>query len=217
MSGCALVRSTVRRDGGDGGGGPAFGPVVSPRDSRFHGGDMTPRIAATCRDAGQAPPASENLPALCPGEPGARYRWVAETPRPTSTKAARDDPHHWRWRPNRLLDQLAADATGRTVVTRTDRGDGAGQSSCRPGPWATSAQWRRERDVVKASFDHETLPRDTHGWDIVAAATSRSAGVDRRGGRAFGFDLQLWLRSGRAAGGWQRRWFVFLIPYSFAL
>lgn len=152
---------------------PAFGPVVSPEDARFLApGDMTPRIAAACRDAGQAPPASKGAFLRCALESLAlEYRWVAERLDELTGKRLETIHIIGGGAQNELLDQLAADATGRTVVTGPIEATALGNVLVQARALGHIGSVAEGRDVVKASFDLKTFaPRDTARWDDVFAA-----------------------------------------------
>jgi rhamnulokinase len=125
---------------------PAFGPLVSPSDSRFlPPGDMPGRIQAFCHETGQAVPEAKGEIIRCALESLAlEYRWVAERLDEADNQRRVGQPSvgadgqtahplgaekqmgMGNWLPtvhivgggsrNRLLNQLAADAMRRTVV-----------------------------------------------------------------------------------------------------
>ncbi len=151
---------------------PAFGPVVSPEDSRFLApGDMTPRIAAACRDAGQIPPASKGAFLRCALESLAlEYRWVAERLDELTGKRLETIHIIGGGAQNELLDQLAADATGRTVVTGPIEATALGNVLVQAKALGHIGSMAEGREVVKASFDLKTFePRDSARWDDVYA------------------------------------------------
>ncbi|MBN1246337.1 MAG: rhamnulokinase [Anaerolineae bacterium] len=151
---------------------PAFGPIVSPGDSRFLApGDMVSRIQAACGDTGQTPPDSKGAILRCALESLAlEYRWVAE--RLDELTSKRLDTIHiiGGGAQNELLDQLAADATGRTVVTGPIEATALGNVLVQAKALGHIGSIAEGREVVKASFELKTFqPRDTARWDDVFA------------------------------------------------
>ncbi|MCU0519463.1 MAG: rhamnulokinase [Anaerolineae bacterium] len=151
---------------------PAFGPIVSPSDSRFLApGDMTSRIRAACRDVGQAPPESKGAILRCALESLAlEYRWVAERLDELTGKRLGTIHIIGGGAQNELLDQLAADATGRTVVTGPIEATALGNVLVQAKALGHIGSIAEGREVVKASFELKTFePRDTARWDDVYA------------------------------------------------
>ncbi len=150
---------------------PAFGPLVSLSDSRFlPPGDMPKRIQEFCRETGQTVPETRGEIIRCALESLAlEYRWVAE----------RLDEIVGRWLPtvhifgggsqNRLLNQFAADAMARTVITGPVEATAIGNvlvQALALGHLATLAEGRA---LVRSSFKVETYePSGTAAWDEAA-------------------------------------------------
>ena len=149
---------------------PAFGSFVSPGDSRYLApGDMAVRIQAACRDTGQAPPESKGAILRCALESLAlEYRWVAERLDELTGKRLGTIHIIGGGAQNELLDQLAADATGRRVVTGPIEATALGNVLVQAKALGHIGSIAEGREVVKASFDLKTFePRDTARWDGV--------------------------------------------------
>jgi rhamnulokinase len=147
---------------------PAFGPLVSLSDSRFLArGDMPNRIQAFCRETSQAVPETKGEIIRCALESLAlEYRWVAE--RLDEMVGRRLPTVHifGGGSQNKLLNQFAADATNRTVVTGPVEATAIGNilvQALALGHIATLAQGRA---LVRRSFKVETYePAGTTAWD----------------------------------------------------
>jgi len=147
---------------------PAFGPLVSLSDSRFlPPGDMPKRIQEFCRETGQAVPETRGEIIRCALESLAlEYRWVAE----------RLDEIVGRWLPtvhifgggsqNRLLNQFAADALARTVITGPVEATAIGNVLVQALALGHIATLAEGRALVRSSFKVETYePTGTAAWD----------------------------------------------------
>jgi rhamnulokinase len=147
---------------------PAFGPLVSLDDSRFlPPGDMPGRIRAFCRETGQAVPETKGEIVRCALESLAlEYRWVAERldeivghPLPTLHIFGGGSR-------NRLLNQFAADATGRTVVAGPVEATAIGNVLVQAIALGHLADLTEARALVRRSFEVETFETgDTDPWD----------------------------------------------------
>ncbi len=99
------------------------------------------------------------------------YRWVAERLDELTGKRLETIHIIGGGAQNELLDQLAADATGRTVVTGPIEATALGNVLVQARALGHIGSVAEGRDVVKASFDLKTFaPRDTARWDDVFAA-----------------------------------------------
>jgi len=147
---------------------PAFGPLIDLKDQRFlPPGDMPARIQAFCRETGQSVPQGKGQIVRCALESLAlEYRWVAE----------RLDELVGRRLPvvhifgggcqNRLLNQLAADATGRTVVAGPVEATAIGNVLVQALGLGHLTSLAEGRALVRRSFALETYdPRDTAARD----------------------------------------------------
>jgi rhamnulokinase len=147
---------------------PAFGPVVWPGDDSFLApGDMTVRLAAFCTRTGQAPPTTKGAFLRCALESLAlEYRWVAGCLDELAGKHLSTIHIIGGGAQNRLLNQLAADATGRTVVTGPIEATALGNVLVQAIALGHIGSIAEGREVIKASFELETYaPQDTPAWD----------------------------------------------------
>jgi len=147
---------------------PAFGPLIWPGDDSFLApGDMTVRMAAFCERTGQAPPTTKGAFLRCALESLAlEYRWVAGCLDELTGKHLGTIHIIGGGAQNRLLNQLAADATGRTVVTGPIEATALGNVLVQAMALGHIGSVAEGREVIKASFDLETYePQDTAAWD----------------------------------------------------
>ena len=145
----------------------AFG-LVSLSGSRFLApGNMVSRIQSFCRETRQAVPETKGQIMRCILESLAlEYRQVAEK---------LDDMvgHHLPvihivggGSQNKLLNQFAADATGRTVIAGPVEATAIGNVLVQALALGHVATLSEARALVRRSFDVETFePGDTAGWD----------------------------------------------------
>ena len=147
---------------------PAFGSLISLKDTRFlPPGDMPGRIRAFCRETGQSPPETKGQIIRCTLESLAlEYRWVAErlgelVDQPLSTIHIFGGGSQ-----NRLLNQFAADATGRRVVAGPVEATAIGNILVQALGLGHIASLAEGRALVRRSFALETYkPRDPAAWD----------------------------------------------------
>ena len=138
---------------------PGFGPLVDPDDGRFlPPGDMPGRVAAFCRETGQAVPAGEGAVIRCLLESLAlKYRWVLE--RLEEVLGRRLEPIHvvGGGIRNTLLCQLTADATGRPVVAGPAEATAIGNLLVQALGLGRIGSVGDIRAVVRASFEPRTF------------------------------------------------------------
>jgi rhamnulokinase len=159
---------------------PAFGSLVALSDSRFlPPGDMPARIQAFCRQTGQSVPETRGEIVRCALESLAlEYRWVAE----------RLDEMIGRRLPvihifgggsrNKLLNQFAADATGRTVIAGPVEATAIGNVLVQAIALGHIADLAEGRALVRRCFEVEVFePNDTAAWD---EAYERYLGLRKR-------------------------------------
>ncbi len=149
---------------------PAFGPIVAPGDNGFLApGDMCVRIRDFCRRTGQTPPETKGAVLRCALESLAlEYRWVAERLDVLMGKHLETIHIIGGGALNELLDQLAANATGRTVVTGPIEATALGNVLVQAMALRDIGSIAEGREIVKASFNLKTFePRDTAAWDDV--------------------------------------------------
>jgi rhamnulokinase len=147
---------------------PAFGAFVSPGDTSFlHPGDMSPRIQAYCQATGQTPPQTKAAILRTALESLAlEYRWVAERLDALTGKSLSAIHIIGGGSKNELLDQFAADATGRTVITGPVEATALGNVLVQAIALGHLGSLAEGRDVVKRSFELKAFtPRDTAAWD----------------------------------------------------
>jgi rhamnulokinase len=157
---------------------PAFGPVVPLKGNRFLSpGDMPARIQACCQETGQPVPETKGQIVRCALESLAlEYRWLAE----------RLDEIVGRHLPtlhifgggsqNRLLNQVAADATDRTVVAGPVEATAIGNILVQAVALGELADIAEARALVRRSFPVEAYdPRGAAAWD---AAYERYINLD---------------------------------------
>ena len=157
-----------------------FGPLIYPGDDRFLApGDMSTRIQAFCRETGQAIPETKGAVLRCALESLAlEYRWVAEKLDALTGKRLGTIHIIGGGSKNELLDQFAADATGRTVVTGPIEATALGNVLVQAIALGHIGSVAEGRDVVARSFELKTFaPRDTAAWD---AAYRRYLGIRER-------------------------------------
>jgi len=147
---------------------PAFGPMVSPSDPRFLSpGDMPGRIRAFCGATGQRVPEAKGEVVRCALESLAlEYRWVAE--RLDELTGCRLPTVHiiGGGSQNRLLNQFAADATGRTVITGPVEATAIGNVLVQALALGYISSLEEGRAIVRRSFEVEVFePRGTAAWD----------------------------------------------------
>jgi rhamnulokinase len=147
---------------------PAFGPLVSLADDRFlPPGDMPVKIQAFCRETGQDVPETKGQIVRCALESLAlEYRWVAERLDEIVGRSLPTLHIFGGGSQNKLLNQFAADATGRTVVTGPVEATAIGNILVQAIALGHLADLVEARALVRRSFQVETYePRDTAAWD----------------------------------------------------
>jgi rhamnulokinase len=147
---------------------PAFGPLIYPGDDRFlHPGDMTPRIRAFCRETDQPVPETKGAILRCALESLAlEYRWVAERLDELTGRRLATIHIIGGGAKNALLDQFAADATGRTVVTGPVEATALGNVLVQAIALGHIGSVAEGREVVRRSFELKTFePQDTAAWE----------------------------------------------------
>jgi rhamnulokinase len=145
-----------------------FLAVIDPDDSVFlRAGDMPERIRAYCASTGQAVPQTKGeLIRVALEGIALRYRWVLE--RLEELTGRRLEPIHMigGGTQNRLLNQLAADATCRTVITGPIEATAIGNVLMQAIGLGHLDSLADARQVVRASFVSETYePRNAQDWD----------------------------------------------------
>ena len=149
-------------------GAPAFGPLVSLGDNRFLApGDMPARIQSFCRETGQRVPDTKGEIVRCALESLAlEYRCVAEALDEMVGRRLPTLHIFGGGSQNKLLNQFAADATGRTVVAGPVEATAIGNLLVQALALGHIANVAEGRALVRRSFPVETYePRDATAWD----------------------------------------------------
>src|SRR4029078_12982576 len=130
-------------------------------------GDMPARIQAFCRRTGQPAPDSPGAIVRCALESLAlQYRWVLECLQAVTRR--RLEPIHiiGGGTQNRLLNQLTADATGRTVVAGPAEATAAGNLLVQAIGVGHIGSIAEARAVARRSFTPEVYaPQASGDWD----------------------------------------------------
>ena len=142
--------------------------IVDPDDGDFlKPGDMPARIRAFCKRSDQPVPESKGAIVRCALESLAlKYRWTLE--RLEEMLGRRLEPIHiiGGGTQNRLLNQFAADATGRRVVTGPVEATAIGNVLAQMMALGHIGSIKEGRRIVRTSFDVETYePQDGDEWD----------------------------------------------------
>jgi rhamnulokinase len=148
-------------------GAPPFAALIDPDDTSFlTPGDMASRIVAFCERTGQTPPTGKGgfirvaLESLA-----LKYRWVVEileelTGRPVEVVHILGGGTQ-----NKLLNQFAANATGRRVVTGPIEATAIGNILMQMLAVGQINSLSEGRAVVRQSFPVETYePHDSQAW-----------------------------------------------------
>ncbi|MBN1876552.1 MAG: rhamnulokinase [Anaerolineae bacterium] len=147
---------------------PAFGSLVSPEDNVFLApGDMSRRLQEFCAQTGQAVPESKGAILRTALESLAlEYRWVAERLDELTGKHLETIHIIGGGAKNELLDQFAADATGRAVVAGPIEATALGNVLVQAVALGHIGSIAAGREVIKNSFALKTFePRDPAAWD----------------------------------------------------
>jgi rhamnulokinase len=147
---------------------PAFAAIVEPDDPSFlRPGDMPARIADFCRKTGQEPPIDRGAIARCALESLAlKYRWVLECLEEMLEKRLEVVHIVGGGSQNTLLNQFAADAMNRPVVTGPIEATAIGNILMQAIALGHVESLEEARAVVRNSFDVVTYqPRDADAWN----------------------------------------------------
>jgi rhamnulokinase len=147
---------------------PAFGPLITPGDSRFLApNDMPSTIQAYCQETGQTVPEDKGIIVRCVLESLAlEYRWVAEQIDRLMGKHYPVVHIIGGGTRNRLLNQLTADATGRTVKSGPIEATAIGNILVQAVALGDIASLDEGRAIVRDSFEVEIYyPSNTAAWE----------------------------------------------------
>ncbi len=159
--------------------------IIDPDDSSFaKPGDMPARIADYCVRVGQPVPENEGALVRCVLEGLAlKYRWVLA--RLESLLNKRLDPIHivGGGTQNRLLSQLTADATCRTVITGPVEATAIGNLLVQMIATGHLASLAEARELVSRSFETETFEpsKERGAWDEAYGRLEAMVGVEGGG------------------------------------
>jgi rhamnulokinase len=149
-------------------GAPAFGPLITPGDSRFLApSDMPSAIQAYCQETGQTVPEDKGAIVRCALESLAlEYRWVSEQIDRLMDKHYPVIHIIGGGTKNKLLNQFVADSTGRTVISGPVEAAAVGNILVQAIAMGDIASLAEGRAVVRDSFEVETFyPSNTAAWD----------------------------------------------------
>jgi len=143
-----------------------FAAVISP-DVFLEPGRIPERIAAYCRQTGQAAPASHASTCRTVLESLAlRYRQVLESLESLTGKSIAVIHIVGGGSRNQVLNQFVADATNRTVIAGPTEATAAGNVLVQAIGARRLRSLAEAREVVRASFPLTTVePRSPGGWD----------------------------------------------------
>jgi rhamnulokinase len=143
-----------------------FTAIIQP-DAFLEPGNMPERIAAYCAKTGQKAPAQPAEMSRAILESLAlRYRQVLESLEALVGRRIQVIHIVGGGSKNQLLNQLVADATGRTVVAGPSEATAAGNILVQAMGAGLLAGLAPAREVVKRSFEVTVIePRSTQGWD----------------------------------------------------
>ncbi len=147
---------------------PAFGPLIIPGNSKFLApDDMPAAIQGSCRETGQTVPEDKGAIIRCALESLAlEYRWVTEQIARLTGKEHPTIHLIGGGTQNKLLNQFAASATGRTVITGPVEATAIGNILVQAIATGEISSLAEGRAIVKNSFEVETYePHETDAWD----------------------------------------------------
>jgi len=147
---------------------PVFGSFVNPNDGRFLAPkDMVLAIQSFCQDTDQTVPTEKGEIIRCVLESLAlEYRSVAEQIDQLTGKDHSTIHIIGGGSQNRLLNQLTADATGKTVISGPVEATATGNILVQAIAMGEINSLSEGREIVRNSFDVEIFePKDTSDWD----------------------------------------------------
>jgi rhamnulokinase len=149
---------------------PKFGSLVDPNDIRFLSPEnMILAIQSYCAETGQDVPTEKGALVRCVFESLAmEYRWVAEQIDRLTRKVHPTIHIIGGGSQNHLLNQLTANATGRTVVAGPVEATAAGNILVQAIATGEIASLNEGRKIISQSFEVETYdPQETAVWSEV--------------------------------------------------
>jgi len=146
---------------------PPFAALIDPDDPEFLApGDMAARIVDFCRRTGQTPPTGKGSFIRVALESLAlKYRWVVEKLEELTRRPIEVVHIVGGGTQNRLLNQFAANATGRRVVTGPIEATALGNILLQMLAMGQINSLNEGRELVRRSFPVETYePQATQPW-----------------------------------------------------
>ena len=146
---------------------PPLVSLVHPDHPSFLApGDMPARLRSFCERTGQAVPDSAGaMVRCCLDSLALRYRWVMERLEEITGRSLRVVHIVGGGSQNTLLNQLAADATGRTVLAGPVEATALGNCLMQGLALGDLGSLAQVREVVRRSFEVVTYePRETQQW-----------------------------------------------------
>ncbi len=147
---------------------PPFGPVIDPDDPSFLNPNHMPRaIAAYCRRTSQPAPDTPAAVARIIFESLAlKYRMVIEWLEEVAGLSIRTVRVIGGGAQNRLLNELTAAATGRTILAGPVEATALGNIAMQMLATGQADSLAAARDIINRSFPPERfLPKDAERWD----------------------------------------------------
>jgi rhamnulokinase len=147
---------------------PAFGPIVNPDDERFLAPeDMVAAIQSYCQETDQIAPMEHGAIVRCILESLAmEYRWVAEQLDRLLSNEHSTIHIIGGGSQNTLLNQMTANATGRTVVAGPVEATAIGNILVQAVAMGEIDSLVEGREIVRQSFPVETYhPEEVAAWD----------------------------------------------------
>jgi rhamnulokinase len=144
-----------------------FAALIEPDDTSFLApGDMPARMRDFCLRTGQLPPATKGGFIRCALESLAfKYRWVIDKAEELTNRSVTVVHIVGGGSQNRLLNQFAANATGRPVVTGPVEATAIGNILMQMLAVGQIGSLREGRALVRRSFPLETYePQETAAW-----------------------------------------------------
>jgi len=146
---------------------PGFGALIDPSEVRFLAPENMPvAIQTYCQETGQVIPEDQGAILRCALESLAlEYRWVAEQINHLTGKTHPTIHIIGGGTQNKLLNQFAASATGRTVITGPVEATAIGNILVQAIAMGDISSLAEGREIVRNSFEVETYePRDSIAW-----------------------------------------------------
>jgi rhamnulokinase len=154
---------------------------VDPDDESFlRPGDMPARIREFCQRTGQPVPETRGAVVRCALESLAlKYRWAVEQLEALTGRRVESINIVGGGGRNKLLNQMAADVTGRTVTAGPFEATAIGNVLMQALALGDIASLEEGREVVRRSFDVSSYnPAPTERWEDQYALYTRITGSE---------------------------------------